>query len=232
MENWIQRIFLNTFLLGTLFTGSLLIGGSKVFAAQGEDDTEEQQQSVSNIKVFDPQVERREVDRDAIDTENWELGLHYGIISIEDFGSTNITSFSAAYHVTEDFFLSLNYGEAAAEESSFERLSGDVVLLTDEEREYSHYSISLGFNLLPGEGFIGKDLAFTSSFYFLAGLGSTDFADDTRSTVMLGGGYQVLFNDWFAMHIMLKDHFYDIELLGSSKTANDLEISTGFTIFF
>lgn len=204
---------------------------TSTFAAQDEDDSE-RDTGVSNVRVFDPQVERREVDRDAIDSENWELGVHYGIISIEDFGSTEITSFSAAYHVTEDFFVSLNYGETEAGLSSFERLSGNVVLLTDEQRQYSHYSVALGFNLLPGEGFMGKDLAFTSSFYFLTGLGSTDFAGDTRSTVLLGGGYQVLFNDWLSMHMSLKDHFYDIELLGSAKTANDLEISTGFTIFF
>jgi len=226
MENRIQRILLIALVMGF----SQLLSTS-TFAAQDEDDSE-RDTGVSNVRVFDPQVERREVDRDAIDSENWELGVHYGIISIEDFGSTEITSFSAAYHVTEDFFVSLNYGETEAGLSSFERLSGNVVLLTDEQRQYSHYSVALGFNLLPGEGFMGKDLAFTSSFYFLTGLGSTDFAGDTRSTVLLGGGYQVLFNDWLSMHMSLKDHFYDIELLGSAKTANDLEISTGFTIFF
>ncbi|TQV86580.1 outer membrane beta-barrel domain-containing protein [Aliikangiella coralliicola] len=226
MEIRIQRIF-----LGALLVGALTINSSLVLAQEADSEPEEEQ-SISNVKVFDPQVERREVDRDAIDTENWEIGLQYGVISIEDFGSNEITSFMAAYHVTEDFFLSLNYGESKAGETSFERLSGDVVLLTDEQREYSHYSVALGFNILPGEGFMGRDLAFTSSFYILTGLGSTDFAGDTRSTVMLGGGYQVLFNDWFSMHVMLKDHFYDIELLGSKKTANDLEISTGFTIFF
>jgi outer membrane beta-barrel protein len=226
MEIRIQRIFLNAFLLCVLATTSNII-----FAAEEESEVRDDE-SLSNIKVFDPQVERREVDRDAIDTENWEVGMHYGIISIEDFGASEITSFTVAYHVTEDFFVSLNYGSTTAGESSFERLSGNVVLLTPEQREYNHYSFNLGFNLLPGEGFMGKDLAFTSSFYFLTGLGSTEFAGDRRSTVLLGGGYQVLFNDWLAMHVAVKDSFYDIELLGSAKTANDLEISTGFTIFF
>jgi len=225
MEIRIQRIFLNAFLFSVL-----AITSNNIVAA--DDESEADDNSLSNIKVFDPQVERREVDRDAIDTENWEIGMHYGIISIEDFGASEITSFTAAYHVTEDFFVSLNYGETTAGESSFERLSGDIVLLTPEQREYSHYSFNLGFNLLPGEGFMGRDLAFTSSFYFLTGLGSTEFAGDRRSTVVLGGGYQVLFNDWLAMHVTVKDSFYDIELLGSAKTANDLEISTGFTIFF
>jgi len=231
MEIRVQRIFLKSIKVIKAIKPVLLVFifssiSTNVFAEEKESD------DVTNISVFEPEVERREVDRDAIDTENWELGIHYGIISIEDFGTSEITSLSAAYHVTEDFFLSLNYGETTAGLSSFERLTGNVQLLTEEQRDYTHYNVALGFNLLPGEGFIGKDLAFTSSFYFLTGLGSTDFAGDNRSTVLIGAGYQVLFNDWLAMHVNLKDNFYDIELLGSPKTANDLEISMGFTVFF
>ena len=58
-------------------------------------------------------------------------------------------------------------------------------------RESTPITISaLGFNVLPGEGFVGKDLAFTSSFYLITGLGATKFAGDNRATVTLGGGYQ------------------------------------------
>lgn len=223
MENRFKYIFLSV-LLG-LF--------SATFAQAAELDIDlEEESSTSSADIFDPKVERREVDVDAINTENWELGLHYGLISIEDFGTKEIASLSVSYHVTEDFFLSLNYGESEAGRTSFERLSGDIVLLTDEERQYTHYTMALGFNLLPGEGFMGRNIAFTSNFYFLAGLGATEFAGDTLSTVMLGGGYQMLFNDWLAMHISLKDYFYDIDIIGTSKTANDIEISTGFTVFF
>ncbi|WP_196137436.1 outer membrane beta-barrel domain-containing protein [Aliikangiella sp. G2MR2-5] len=232
MEIRIQRIFLVPAIVLGLGSAVILSPSANAQEPQEETSSEDKDGGLSNIKIFDPQVERREVDRDAIDNENWEIGVHYGIISIEDFGSSGISTLSASYHVTEDFFITAAYGEATAGESSFERLSGNVVLLTEEQREYSHYNVALGFNVLPGEGFIGRDLAFTSSFYLMGGLGSTKFAGDNRSSVTLGGGYQVLFNDWFSVHFQLKDHFYDIELLGSAKTANDLEFSTGFTIFF
>ncbi len=233
MEIRIQRIFLTASkavsraLLACLFATPLWV--TPVYAA--EKDPEEELSSEGG-SIFNPQVERREVEREAIDTENWEIGAYYGIIGIEDFGSSELTGARIAYHVTEDFFIEGSYAQTTAGISSFERLNGNVVLLTDEQREYSHFNVSLGFNLLPGEGFIGEELAFTSSLYLLAGLGSTDFAGEQRSTIMVGGGYRVLFTDWFAMHLTLKDHFYDIELLGSSKTANDLEISTSFTIYF
>ena len=227
MEIRIQRIFLKMFVL-SVFAAGTISGISQVSAS--EQDTDEELSSSG--RIFDPKVERREVEREAIDTENWEIGAYYGIISVEDFGSSELTGVRAAYHVTEDFFIETSYAQTTAGLSSFERLNGNVVLLTPEEREYAHYNIGLGFNLIPGEGFIGSDLAFTSSLYLLAGLGSTDFAAEQRSTIMVGGGYRILFTDWFAMHLTLKDHFYDIELLGSAKTANDLEISTSFTIYF
>lgn len=226
METRIQRIFLklaaNSFIA---ILASVMV--SPIYAAERDADDNS---PVSSI--FDPRVERREIEREAIDTENWEIGGYYGLISVEDFGTSELVGARIAYHVTEDFFIEASYAQTTAGLSSFERLNGNVVLLTDEQREYSHFNVSLGFNLLPGEGFIGDDLAFTSSLYLLTGLGSTDFAGEQHSTIMIGGGYRVLFTDWLAVHLTLKDHFYDIELLGTAKAANDLEISTSFTIYF
>ncbi|MBV1908653.1 MAG: outer membrane beta-barrel domain-containing protein [Kangiellaceae bacterium] len=232
MEIRIQRIFLKiskfirAALVATILSSFISL---PLLAAEKNGENELADEGGS---IFDPLVERREVEREAIDTENWEIGAYYGIIGIEDFGSSELKGVRIAYHVTEDFFIEGSYAQTTAGLSSFERLNGNVVLLTDEQREYSHFNVSLGFNVLPGEGFIGDDLAFTSSLYLLTGLGSTNFAGEQRSTIMVGGGYRVLFTDWFAMHLTLKDHFYDIELLGSAKTANDLEISTSFTIYF
>jgi outer membrane beta-barrel protein len=226
METRIQRIFLKAF----IFAG-LLMPAPWLAANESEAQTEEQAET-STPSIFEPKVERREVDRDAIDSENWEVGVHYGIISIEDFGASEMMTFSAAYHVTEDFFMMLNYGETSAGETSWERLNDNVLPVLSDSRDYTHYNVSIGYNVLPGEGFAGKDIAFTSNVYVLAGLGVTEFASDNYSTVTLGFGYQALFNDWVSMHVNLKDHIYDIELLGSRKTANDLEISAGLTFFF
>ncbi len=223
MEIRIQRIFLKKLTSLTIIFSGFLMANFTV-ASENEEGSAD--------KIFDPRVERREVEREAIDTENWEIGAYYGVISIEDFGSSEIQGARIAYHVTEDFFIETSYGKATAGLTSFERLNGNVVLLTDDQREYAHFNVSLGFNVLPGEGFIGDDLAFTSSLYLLTGLGNTNFAGEQRSTIMVGGGYRVLFTDWLAMHLTLKEHMYDIELLGNAKTAVDLEISTGFTIYF
>lgn len=228
METRIQRIFLR------ITTGFMAIMLSCLVVAPvwAAENGKEEKKPDELGSIFDPKVERRDVEREAIDTENWELGAYYGVISIEDFGTNELVGARVAYHVTEDFFIEASYAQATAGFSSFERLNGNVVLLTDEQREYSQFNLGLGFNLLPGEGFIGEELAFTSSLYLITALGSTDFAGEQRSTIMVGGGYRVLFTDWLAVHLTLKDHLYDIELLGTAKTASDLEISTSITIYF
>ncbi|MEO8315107.1 MAG: hypothetical protein ABI645_09955, partial [Pseudomonadota bacterium] len=56
-------------------------------------------------KVIEPEVARRKIKVNRIDTDNIELGGYYGILSIEDFGTNTLVGVRAAYHVTEDLFF-------------------------------------------------------------------------------------------------------------------------------
>ena len=105
---------------------------------------------------FEPHVERRTIDEADIHARDIELGLFGGLISVEDFGSSSLLGGSLGYHLTEDFFVEGAYGTAKAGKTSFERLAGDVQLLTDSERKFRFYDLSLGYHLLPGESFIGS----------------------------------------------------------------------------
>ncbi|HEY5807887.1 MAG TPA: hypothetical protein VIT67_07955, partial [Povalibacter sp.] len=55
--------------------------------------------------IINPEVERREIKRAKIDTEDFEIGIYGGILSIEDFESHPVYGARLAYHLTEDFFL-------------------------------------------------------------------------------------------------------------------------------
>lgn len=182
--------------------------------------------------IIDPQVERREIRRTRIDTEDFELGAYVGIMSIEDFESNAVYGARLAYHLTEDFFLEATVGQTRAGRTSYENLSGSADLLTDSERDYTYYALSAGWNALPGEVFIGKNRAYNSAFYLVAGIGSTTFAGDDRFTVSGGFGYRVLPTDWLAIHFDVRDHVFDIDLLGEKKIVNNLEAHLGLSIFF
>ena len=205
---------------------------AKEEAAQQDALAAQQDADATPPRVIDPEVERRKIKVPKIRSSNIEIGVQDGFLSIEDFGTQNAYGLTAAYHITEDFFFQGEYGRAYAGRTSFETLGGNIQLLTNAERHLTYYDIALGYNLLPGEAFIGRGRAMTSSFYFLGGIGGTKFAGDNRFTVNFGGGYRVLPSDWLAIHIQVQDRVFRTDLLGVSKLTNNMEASLGATVFF
>jgi outer membrane beta-barrel protein len=183
-------------------------------------------------QVIDPEVERREIKEPAIDREDFEIGAFVGIMGIEDFGTNISYGARLAYHITEGFFVEATVGQSEGGLTSFEVLSGGARLLTDDERVLTYYDLSLGYNILPGEVFIGEGRAYNTNLYLIAGLGSTRFAGDDRFTVVVGAGYRFLLTDAVALHADFRDRLFDIDLLGEEKTAHNLEGTIGFTVFF
>jgi outer membrane beta-barrel protein len=183
--------------------------------------------------VIEPKVERREVKTPKFDTEDWEIGLFGGFLSIEDFGSNAVYGLRAAYHISEGFFTEATYGRSTAGKTSYEILSGGgTTLLTESQRDFSYYDLSIGYNLLPGEVFIGRKHAFNSALYVLLGAGNTSFAGDDYFTLTWGAGYRMLLTDWLALHCDVRDHMFDIDITGEDKTTHNVDFNLGLTVFF
>jgi len=185
-----------------------------------------------STQVIQPAIHRRIIDVDAIDAENFEVGAYTGLLSTEDFGANMVVGVRAAYHITEHFFAEAVYGMSDTTETSYERLSGGAQLLTPKDRKLTYYNISLGYSLFPGEAFLGDGLAFNTTLYVIAGGGITKFAGDNRFTVNFGVGYRFLATDWLAVHFDVRDHIFEIDLLGVNKTTHNLETHMGATVFF
>jgi outer membrane beta-barrel protein len=183
-------------------------------------------------QVVEPAVKRREVEPAAIDTENFEAGLFVGTISIEDFGSSVVYGARGAYHFTEDLFAEASIGTSKAGKTSYEDLSGAAELLTDSERQYTYYDLAIGWNALPGEVFFGGKRAMPSAVYFTLGAGSTNFAGDDHFTVAVGSGFRLLVNDWVALHLDVRDHMFNSDLLGKDKLTQNLQVGLSLTAFF
>ena len=180
-------------------------------------------------RVIEPEVARRKVKVPRIRSSNVEVGLDYGALSIEDFGTHPVYGITAAYHITEDFFFQAEAGRSRGGRTSFETLSGNIQLLTESERRFTYYDLSLGYNFLPGEAFLGRGIAMTNAFYLIGG---TDFAGDTKFTVNFGAGYRVVPADWLALHVTVQDRVFQSSLLGATKLTNNLEARIGTTVFF
>lgn len=153
-------------------------------------------------------------------------------MSVEDFGSNVVVGARIAYHVTEDFFVEGQYGKTTLGQTSFERLSGGAQILTDDERDMTYYNVSVGYNIFPGESFLGRNLTFKGGLYVVAGVGSTSFGGDDRFTINAGVGYRLIATDWLAFHIDVRDHIFETDLLGTLETKHNIEFSGGLTFFF
>ncbi|HUH37657.1 MAG TPA: outer membrane beta-barrel domain-containing protein [Spongiibacteraceae bacterium] len=213
MENRLQRIFLSS-----------LIALAPAALAQSEDGLLD--------RIVEPDLERREIRENKIDSENFEAGIWAGYMNVEDFGSNPVYGLRLAFHITEDLFVEANYGMTDTRETSFEKLSGSVQLLTDDERELSFYNVAVGWNVLPGEVFIGSKWAFNSALYLVAGVGNTEFAGDTRFTWHVGAGYRLFLTDWLSVNVDVRNHVFDIDLFGVEETTNNFESHLGINLFF
>ncbi len=182
--------------------------------------------------VIEPQVERRDVKVPVIRAHDVELGAYYGELSIQDFGSQPVAGARFDYHISEDLFTEITYGRAKGGLTSFEELSGNLRLFSDAERQFTYYNLSLGYNFLPGEVFIGRNLAMTSALYMIGGIGNVTFAGDHNFAVNFGAGFRVLPTDWLALHIDVQDLVFKSNDIGIYQLKNNLQATIGASVFF
>ena len=219
METRFLSIFLNT---RNWMLIPLILGCQLALAQQSDD---------SVPPTIDPPVERRDIRESDIDTEDFEVSAFVGVISIEDFGQDTLTGARLAYHIIENVFVEATYGQAEAGQTSFEVLSGGAPFLTDEERDYQFYDVSLAYNI-NGELFLTDQLVFNSDLYLSLGGGSTDFAGDERFTISIGGGYRVLLTDYMSLRLDVKDYIFSSELIGEEKDTHNLSYTLGVSFYF
>ena len=222
MESRIQRIFLIGILLITAVATSWSANADEVETA---DDDE-------LGKIITPDVKRRTIKESDLDTENFELGLYYGLLTIEDFGTNEVSGFSFAYHITERFFTEAAFGISKLQKTSFELLGGGVELLTDKQRDLSYYNLALGYNILPGQVYVTKKFHFDTNIYVLAGAGNTHFADKNHFTYNFGAGLRFYSTDWLSIDLSMREYSFTHDLFGKEKDTNNLEGRLGISIFF
>lgn len=184
---------------------------------------------VSFAGDFIPDIKRRDIVTPAIDTENFELAAFRNLFSVQDFTMEPKVSLHLAYHINEDFFVEASLGQTDVGLSAAEEGTPDF-----SDRGYVDYHLSLGWNFLPGEAYYSDTKTYTTSAYLIGGIGSTDFAGDTSSTLHFGGGYRVLITDNLAIRFEAKDFITSIEdgTIANRSRQHNLSIGVGASLFF
>lgn len=232
MESRFQRLFL---VLMTFVTSIIL---SLAIPSYAQDDVSNEKNSASDDidartieDIVTPDIERRKIKENKIDSENIELGIYGGVLNIEDFGSNDTFGITAGYHISEDFFVELQYGQSQGGRTSFDILSGGSDILTEEERELTHLHLSIAYQL-HGELFLGKNRAYNTNFFIIGGIGNTEFGGNEFFTTNFGGGLRIFFADWIAGRVSFRNYAFSHSLLGEKKSIQNLETQIGLSFYF
>jgi outer membrane beta-barrel protein len=192
----------------------------------------QQTQRPANEQVVVPQVERRDLKMPRYPSKDIEVGIFGGVYSTENFGASGVYGLRLGYHITEDFFVQLNLAQTKVSDENFRQLLPGGGIFPQPEEKLTYYNLTAGWNVLPGEIFIGSNRAKATSLYLLAGIGSTKLAERRNSTLNFGLGFRALVADRAAVHVELRDHVFTIDLLGPRESTHNLELTAGFSWFF
>jgi outer membrane beta-barrel protein len=190
-----------------------------------------QNEKPADDQVVVPQVERREIKPPRYPSNDFEVGAFIGTYATQNFGSSLVYGVRLGYAITEDFFVQGAYGSTQVSDENFRQILPGGVFPTSSER-LSYYNLSVGYNVLPGEVFVGANRALPSAMYLIAGVGSTDFAGQSRQTFNVGFGARVFLKDSFAVQVDVRDHIFSLDVLGQSQSTQNLELTVGFGFFF
>jgi outer membrane beta-barrel protein len=185
----------------------------------------------ANEQVVVPDVDRRDIKMPRFPSNDFEIGVYTGTYATQNFGSSVVAGLRAGYHITEDIFVEAVYAQTKVSDEAFRQvLPGGVFAQPKEKLKY--YNLSAGYNILPGEVFIGSKRAKASALYVIGGVGSTSFNDQRRQTFNLGLGTRLFLTDKAALQVDMRDHIFSMDLLGKRKSTNNVEFTGGVTIFF
>ena len=208
--------------LACLFTLTLL-GATGAFAQQSTRPDANQ--------VVVPEVERREIKLPKFPSKDFAVGLFAGTYATQNFGAAAVVGARLGYHVTEDWFVEATLGQSKVSDDAFRQvLPGGIFVSNTETLKY--YSVSAGYNLLPGEVFPTAKRAKATAIYLVAGIGSTKFNDQRSQTISFGLGGRLLLTDRAAVQFDMRDHVFSLDLLGKRQSTHNLELTGGLTYYF
>jgi outer membrane beta-barrel protein len=182
--------------------------------------------------IVEPQVNRRQVKVPKIKAKDFEAGAYFGALSIQDFGTNPVYGVRAAYHVSEDLFVEGYLARSKGGTTSLEDVFPDITVLSDAGRRFTYYDLDLGYNVLPGEIFLGRGRAFNSQLYVTVGMGDVKFGGKDQFALNFGVGERLVITEWLALHLDIRDHIFETDLTGRTKNVDNIEATLGLTTFF
>jgi outer membrane beta-barrel protein len=182
-------------------------------------------------QVVVPEVDRRDIRNPRYPSNDIEVGAYVGTYATQNFGASLVYGVRLGYAITEDFFVEGAYAQTTVSDDSFRQILPGGIFV-DRTEKLSYYNLSVGYNVLPGEVFLGRSRAMPSALYLIGGIGSTDFNGQQSQTFNLGVGFRVFTADWAALQVDMRDYIYSLDILGERQSTQNLEFTAGVTFYF
>ncbi len=208
-----------------------VLTGLMPLAISAQQTTTSPASQAAKEQVIVPDVNRRQLKLPRFPSKDFEISAFAGTYGAQNFGSSAVYGARLGYHITEDFFAEAAYARSQVSDENF-RLILPGGIFPQPKETLSYYNLSVGYNVLPGEVFFGRNVAKASAMYLLGGIGSTRFLEQKRQTLNFGFGMRLLFSDRFAVRVDVRDHVYSLDLLGKRDSTQNLELTAGLAFFF
>lgn len=186
---------------------------------------------VSPKKIIEPEKSVAKASFAAIDDESFELGLRMGSIAIDNFSASSHFGGSFIYHISPNWLARVDVLEATVPKTPREKEVGSSI---SGDRKYAATNFLIGTKVFRGRSFKGERNKFNSDIYFLAGLTSVDFNDNTTKGPAFGTSYRTILTDSFLVSLDFLGYSVDQKEVAGGETQSSLntEISLGFNWFF
>jgi outer membrane beta-barrel protein len=185
-----------------------------------------------NPQVIEPQVTRRDVKLPKFPSNDIEFGILGGTYATQNFGTKPTSGVRLGYHITEDFFVSAMYGQTKVSDEDFAKIFPGGGILVNRTEKMTYYNVSIGYNVISGEAFFGRNWAFPLQGYIAAGTGTTDFAGQKKQTLNYGFGLRLYLHDRFGLQADVRQHRFPLDLLGERVNTTNVEVTVGLTVYF
>jgi outer membrane beta-barrel protein len=182
--------------------------------------------------IVEPAIVRPQIKVPKIRTSNIEVTGSAGLLNVEPEGTYYSVDLRGTYHIKENFFAEASVGLSKLRAATYVDAKGQTQAFTTAQRRVYDYSLDLGYDILPGEAFLGRSKSLTSAVYVVGGVGALHYGSDSFFAPNVGIGYRLLLSDRVAAHIDVRDAVTQKNLLGVKHIANNVESTLGLAVYF
>jgi len=206
------------------FIGTLLLFGLPMAKAEEQEDN-------GSVTIIEPSKKVSKPTSATIEAGDFELGVYYGSLSVEDFATNPVQGISLNYHFTSKLSTQISYASSDVGRATFEDVVGGDFLSADDE-EFNYIQVQAGYQVLHGRSFLGSKQRFNSYLYLYGGLESVQFARNDEIGFTFGSRYKLVVSENITLNIDLQDHFFEREFIADKKYTNNIEFSIGLNALF